>query len=154
MRGIRLDRTFDVVLLYDSINYMKTEEELRSAFVTAHEHLNPDGIAITLVEETPETFRQNKTKVNHRRKDNIELTYIEHWYDPDPSDTTYETTFVYLIRNNRKLTVETDMHICGIFSLDTWERLLKDIGFKSKRDTFRHSTFAPGEEFPILIGYR
>jgi SAM-dependent methyltransferase len=138
MRDIRLDEKFDVVLLYDGINYMTNEEDLKASFESAYNNLN----------------EQNKTKVQHRVKDDIELTYVEHWYDPDPDDSTYETTFVYLIRKNKKLTVEHDLHICGMYEVEVWERSLKEVGFLPKRDTFTHSTFSPGEEYPILIGFK
>jgi ubiquinone/menaquinone biosynthesis C-methylase UbiE len=154
MRNIRLDEKFDVVLLYDGINYMTTEFDLKAAFETAYYNLQEDGIALTVVEETPSAFKQNKTKVQHRKDDNIELTYVAHWYDPDPGDTTYETTFLYLIRKNKEFAVEVDMHICGIFEVEVWEKLLKEAGFTPKQDTFRHSTFSPGEEYPILIGFK
>jgi SAM-dependent methyltransferase len=152
MTDIDLRRTFDIALIYDSVNYMLNETQLKAVFETAFRHLKPGGLALTIVEQTPDRFQQNKTKIQHRQKDEIELTYIEHWYDPDPSDTTYETILVYLIRREKKLTVEADTHICGIFPLDTWERLMKAAEFKSEKDTFRHSTFSPGEEFPILVG--
>jgi SAM-dependent methyltransferase len=154
MRNVRLKGKFDVVLLYDGIDYMTTEDDLKAAFETAYQHLNNNGIMLTVVEKTPRSFRQNETKVQHRVNENIELTYIEHSYDPDPGDSTYETTFVYLIRKDKILTVEHDLHICGMFEVAIWERLLREVGFTSKEDTFTHSTFSPGEEYPILVGFK
>ena len=154
MRDVRLEEKFDVVLLYDGINYMTNEIDLKAAFETAYANLKDDGIVLTVVEETPSAFRQNWTKVQHRTGSDIELTYVEHFYDPDPHDSTFETTFVYLIRKNKKLMVEIDSHICGIFEVEVWERLLREVGFTPKQDTFTHSTFSPGEEYPILIGFK
>jgi len=154
MRDVRLEEKFDVVLLYDGIDYMLNEADLKAAFETAHRHLKNDGIMLTVVEKTPSSFLQNDTKIQHRTGDDIELTYIEHWYDPDPDDSTYETVFVYLIRKNGELTVEYDLHICGMFEVEAWETLLRETGFIPKQDTFTHSTFSPGEEYPILIGFK
>jgi SAM-dependent methyltransferase len=154
MRDARLKDKFDVVLLYDGIDYMTSEKDLKAAFETASEHLNNDGILLTVVEKTPSSFLQNDTKIQHRIGNGIELTYIEHWYDPDPNDSTYETVFVYLIRKNGELAVEHDLHICGMFEVEVWERLLREVGFIPKQDTFTHSTFSPGEEYPILIGFK
>ena len=154
MRKVRLKNKFDVVLLYDGIDYMTSEGDLRAAFETAYEHLNDDGIMLTVVEKTPGSFRQNETKVQHRDKGEIKLTYFSHWYDPDPDDSTYENIYVYLIRKNNMLTVEHDLHICGIFEVEVWERLMREVGFIPKQDTFTHSTFSPGEEYPILIGFK
>ena len=154
MRNVRLEDNFDVVLLYDGIDYMITEKDLKRAFETAYVHLKNDGIMLTVVEKSPTSFRQNETKVQHRVKGDIELTYFAHWYDPDPNDSTYENVYIYIIRKNRKLTVEHDLHICGMFEVEVWERLLREVGFTPKQDTFRHSTFSPGEEYPILIGLK
>ncbi len=43
-------------------------------------------------------------------KGDMEVTYIENNYDPDQFDDTYECTFVYLIRREGVLEIETDRH--------------------------------------------
>ena len=154
MRTIRLKSKFDVVLLYDGIYYMATEDDLKAAFITAYEHLTNGGITLTVVEKTPSSFQQNETKIQHRVEGQLKLTYFAHWYDSDPDDSTYENVYVYLIHKDGILSVETDLHICGMFEVEVWERLLKEAGFSSRQDTFRHSTFSPGEEYPILIGFK
>ena len=54
---------------------------------------------------------------------------VENVYDPDRSDTTYEVTFLYLIRRDGGLSIEADRHTCGIFPLHTWLDLLTEVGF-------------------------
>ena len=130
MRTVRLGETFDVVFIADAIDYMLTEDDLRAAFETAYAHLNPGGIFITYAEETKERFEQNKTKTITGQQGPIELTGIENYYDPDPRDTTYEMTFVYLIRQRGPLSVEMDYHVMGVFEIPTWIALLEDAGFE------------------------
>ena len=36
----------------------------------------------------------------------MEITFIENNYDPNPEDDTYETTFIFLIREKGKLRIE------------------------------------------------
>ena len=55
---------------------------------------------------------------------------IENQHDPDPRDTTYESTFIYLIRSRGHLRVETDRHRLGFFPLPVWRRLLRMTGFR------------------------
>lgn len=129
MRTVRLDERFDAVFLGDAVNYMLTCEDLAAAFRTAYAHLKPGGVFITFVEQTPETFVQNKTKVTICRKDDVEIVFIENLYDPDPSDTTCEDTFVYLIRRGGKQQIEVDHHISGIFGLQIWLDLMTEAGF-------------------------
>jgi SAM-dependent methyltransferase len=133
MRRFRLDEEFDAVLIVDSILYMRSEEELKVAFVTAFEHLKPGGVFITYEEEWVGKQKQNRTYTHTRQKDDCEITFIEDYYDPDPEDTTFECTFVFLIREKGKLRVELDQHICGIFPLETWEEVMTDVGFEVTR---------------------
>jgi SAM-dependent methyltransferase len=130
MRSVRLGRTFDAVIIADSINYMLNEEELRAAFQTAYEHLDPGGVFVTYVEETPERFEQNKVAYSVRSKDDVEIVFVENNYDPNPGDSWYECTFVYLIRRGGNLDIQTDSHLCGMFPMETWQRLLTETGFE------------------------
>ena len=108
---------------------MLTEDDLRAVFTTAFNHLKPGGVLLTLVEETPERFQQNQTNATTHTRGDTEITFIENYYDPDPSDTTYQSTFIYLIGNKGELKIETDRHLLGIFPLQTWHRLLNEVGF-------------------------
>ena len=130
MRSIRLDKAFDAVTIFDSIGYMLTEDDLQSAFATAFIHLKPDGILLTYQENSTEHFKQNQTRYSTHSQGDIEITFVENNYDPDPKDTTYESTFVYLIRRGKELKIETDSHVLGIFPRETWLTLLKETGFQ------------------------
>jgi SAM-dependent methyltransferase len=151
MRTIHLEERFDAVTILDSINYIKTVEDLQRIFITAYEHLKPGGVFITLMEQIAGQFKRNNTTCSTHSKGNVEITFIENYYDPDPTDTNYEATFIYLIRVGGKLEVHSDRHLCGIFKLETWLKLLKEIGFKVIQKKFEHSTFIKGESYPILI---
>ncbi len=132
MRSLRLTERFDAVVSFDSISYMQTKEELQAAFTTAFLHLKPGGVFITYQESTPERFEQNHTRFQSGAAGDVELVFIENSYDPDPTDTTYESTFVYLIRRSGKLQIETDHHILGMFETETWLDLLRKTGFDIK----------------------
>jgi ubiquinone/menaquinone biosynthesis C-methylase UbiE len=129
MRSVRLEQTFDAVVIADSIDYMLTEQEMLAAFRTAFVHLKPGGIFCTYAGVTCQSFAQNETHVSTSSDGDTEITFIENRYDPDFGDTTYENAFVYLIRRAGQLEVETDRHLGGIFELETWTRLLHDAGF-------------------------
>ena len=133
LRAVRLRRRFDAVAALDGVNYMLTEEELRAAFATAYAHLKPGGAFLTYAEETLERFEQNKTVGSSHARDNIDITFVQNLHDPDPTDTTYEVTCLYLIRRGGRLEIETDRHLCGLFPLETWVRLLLDVGFQVKQ---------------------
>jgi SAM-dependent methyltransferase len=154
MRSFRLNRTFDAITIFDSINYVTTKEDLRSTFETAYIHLKTGGVLLTYVENEPEKFVQHRTTAKTRAKGDIELTYIANNYDPDLSDANFECTFIYLIRRKGKLEIKSDRHLCGIFRLDTWVELMEDVGFEVHQSKFEHSEFKPVEEPPLLIGIK
>lgn len=130
MRTVRLGRMFDAVIIADSIDYMLTEGDLRAAFFTAFAHLKSGGVFCTYAEVTRERFQQNWTKCSTYARGDIDIAFLHNNYDPDPTDTMYESTFVWLIRRAGKLEIETDHHLGGIFPLQSWLDLLREVGFE------------------------
>ncbi|MFQ5883968.1 MAG: class I SAM-dependent DNA methyltransferase, partial [Thermoplasmata archaeon] len=151
MRTIRLDKSYDAVAILDSIDYMSTVEDLRSAFVTTYDHLKPGGIFLTYVEECKERFKQNKTDCSTHSKGDVRVVLIENGFDPAPEDTSFVARFVYIILRRGELDIQTDRHICGVFELRTWHDLLKEVGFELKEMKFEHSTFPEGEHLPMFV---
>lgn len=132
MRTLRLPEQYDAVIIADSIAYMHTEAELLHAFQTAFAHLAPGGVFCTYVEATPETFEQSRTHSFSNQGKGVDIAFLRWDYDPDPSDTTFEMTFVYLIRRpGEPQQIITDTHLSGIFPLTTWQRLLEETGFSA-----------------------
>jgi hypothetical protein len=134
MRTFRLGRTFDAVLMDDAISHMTCLADLAAAFGTASAHLNPGGVLVATPDVTTDTFRQNKTVATPASRtgtpDELDVVFVENVYDPDPADEQYETTILYLIRDHGRLRIETDHWTMGLFSLDTWRRVLRDTGFE------------------------
>ena len=153
MRAVRLGQTFDAVTVFDSISYMRTVDGLKAAFQTAFSHLRPGGVFVTGVEETPESFQQNSTRCLARARNDIEISILENDYDPNPHDTHYEATFIYLIRRAGDLTIETDSHLLGLFPLKTWLELLAQVGFEVRQKASAVQDQL-GRATPILIGVK
>ena len=129
MRSVQLRRTFNVVLAHDAIGYMLTEDDLRAVFQTAKAHLKPGGVFVAAPDWFKDTFQGPSVLHWIKRKDNLEVTFIEYVDDPDTSDTTIESVFFYVIKEEGILRVEQDYHQTGLFPKSTWLRLLKDVGF-------------------------
>ena len=141
MRTFRLGKTFDAVLMDDAISYMTSLADFTEAFKTAFVHLNTGGVLVTTPDVTTETFQQNKTvATSGTRTDRWpeqDVVFVENVFDPDLIDTEYETTILYLIREHGNLRIETDHWTMGLFSLDTWRRVLHEIGFKVHEGKYR-----------------
>lgn len=132
MRTLRLDRTFDAVFVHDAIDYMTTVEDLQRAITTAFIHCKPGGIALFVPDHVRETFRES-TDEGGADGDGRSLRYLEWTFDPDASDTTCTTDYVYLLREgNQPVTVEHDHHLFGLFSRAVWLECLGTTGFRVK----------------------
>jgi SAM-dependent methyltransferase len=152
MRSVRLHKDFDAVVGLDSLAYMQTEEDLRRVFETACIHLKPGGVFLAFPEFTRERFQQNWTHSSSHSSGDVSITYLENYYDPDPSGTVIEATFIYLIRQGGKLEIETDRHLCGIFGMETWESLLAETGFEVDRTRLiLRNDSGEEEEYPLLV---
>lgn len=134
MRALRLDSAFDAVLMDDAISHMSCLADFVAAFRSAHAHLNSGGVLVATPDVTTETFQQNRTivtpAVSKATKAGVDVVFVENVYDPDPTDERYEATILYLIRDHGRLQIETDHWTMGIFSLDTWRRVLRETGFE------------------------
>ncbi len=152
MRKIALKECFDAVAIPDCIGYMTTVEDLRKVVTTGCKHLRPGGVLL-IVAHTSEGFRGNNFVYTGSNGD-VEVTVFENNYVFESTRTTYEATFVYLIRRRGKLEIYTDCHTLGLFTLTTWLSLLKDVGLEVKQMKMEHSydRFILGEgEYPLLM---
>jgi SAM-dependent methyltransferase len=151
MRSVRLRRQFDCVFVHDAISYMTTEDDLRRAIETAAVHCRPGGAALFAPDHVRETFRAS---TEHGGEDGADraLRFLEWSHDPDPSDTTCITDYVFVLREPDHTThVEWDRHVEGLFSRATWVRLLTDAGFDVRVVAFDHSELEPGS-YEVFVG--
>lgn len=129
MRQLRLNRTFDAVLVHDSICYMTTEADLAAAAATAFVHTRQGGAAIIAPDLTLETFAEAQDVIEGR--DAERAVYGAEWvWDPDPSDTHFITDYAFLLRDTGGVRVVHDRHIEGVFPQATWRRILAEAGFE------------------------
>src|SRR5207249_3893988 len=92
-------------------------------------HCAPGGTALFMPDVVRETFVSITMHGGHDGEGRA-IRYIEWTFDVDSSDTTYTVDFAYLLREgNDPVRVVHDHHVFGMFSRETWLRLLKDTGF-------------------------
>lgn len=136
MRNVRLGRNFSAVLIHDAISYMLTEADLAAAFQTAAVHLEKGGVFITSPDHFFESFTSPSVTHDTHVHGDMQVTYFEYSYDPDPNDTTIETIMIYLIQSKDGVRIEEDRHITGLFPKETWLRLMEEAGFDTEMRTF------------------
>lgn len=143
MRTLRLHRTFDVVFIHDAIEYMLSPGDLRQALETVALHCKPDGLALFVPDHVRETFRPS-TEHGGSDGQGRSLRYLEWTYDPDETDSTYTTEYVYLLRQGQQAAhIEHERHTCGVFARQEWLKLLQEAGFRPKiiQDPFERELF-------------
>jgi len=129
MRELCIDNRFDAVIIPESIDYMRTEEEIVNVFTNAKNMLKQDGLLLVVVGYDPEFFPQNRTTVDQVDDKHTELTFIENNYAPDPDGNYFEATFVFLARQAGRLKTIIDIHTLGLFDRETWAGQMKKAGF-------------------------
>lgn len=134
MRTFQLGRKFDVVAIPDSIMYMTSLMDLSAALSSAAAHLKRDGVLL-VVAHTKEDFRNNNFAYTGETH-NTHITVLEN--NHIVSDTAYEATIVYLIRQDGRLEIHHEVHTLGLFSYDEWMRIFNGLNFKVEQMDLDH----------------
>jgi len=133
MRTLRLGREFDAVFVHDTIEYMITEDDLRQAVQTAYAHCRPGGVAVLVPDNITENFEPSADHGGTDAADGRGVRYLEWTTDPDPTDTTTQTEYAFLLRApDGSVQVAQDTHVLGLFPRETWVAVLSDAGFAAR----------------------
>lgn len=153
MRTVRLDRKFDAVFVHDAVEYMTTEEDLRSAIETAFAHCAPGGLAIFMPDHTAEIFAPTSGHGGTDGADGRGARYLEWTTDPDPTDSWVETIYVFVLRDvDGSVDVVHETHRTGLYSRATWLGLLDGAGFNPAIVTEQTDEDRPARD--VFVGRR
>jgi hypothetical protein len=150
MRTLRLDRTFDALLIHDAVVYMTTTNELFQAARTAHAHLRPGGVALFAPDYVRETFVDRASLMN-ADAGGRSLRGVEWAWDPDPADQTYRADYALLLRDGGAVTPVHDSHVEGLFARAEWTTILEQAGFAVEPV---HHPLGPDEIGELFLGRR
>ena len=128
MRTLRLERTFDAVMIHDAVMYMTTEDDLRAAITTAFVHTKPGGAALFAPDCVRETFR-DRTTLMQADEGSRALRGVEWAWDPDPADETFSVEYALLLRDGDDMSSRHDRHVEGLFTRAAWIQILEDVGY-------------------------
>lgn len=133
MRTMRLDRTFDCVMIHDAIDYMTTRKDLIAAMRTAARHLDRGGLALFFPDHLKDNFEETTDHGGFNNETGEGLRYLEWTWDPDPTDDTYTADYAYLIREaTGEVRTIHDRHTCGLFTKQTWLNLMTEAGLEAE----------------------
>ena len=151
MRTLRLGRRFDAVFVHDAIAYLTTEDDLEAAMSTTYEHLEPDGVALFVPDDTTEIY-DRRASCGGSDSGSRALRYLE--WPQRLRGTSLDITFVYVLRDGDDERVEVDRHTVGVFPKATWMGLLAGVGFSAEAVPYKHSAFPPGAGHEMFVGLK
>jgi SAM-dependent methyltransferase len=139
MRSLRLERAFEAVFVHDAVCYMTSAADLEAAMTTAYVHCAP----ALAPDHVRESFAPSTDHGGNDGADGRALRYLEWTRAADPSGSSYEVDYAYLLSEAGQPTRAVyDRHVCGLFSRADWLRLLEEVGFQASVVPFEHSEVA------------
>ena len=146
MRYLAVAQPYDAVLcLYDSINYMKTEEEMRQVFTRVSEALVPRGMFVFDV-----TTEYNIVKHFHRQtfaESREGFTYI--WKNLYfHKEKVCKTILTFFLQEEDHYSKYEELHIQKIYSVAQIKKLLEQTGYEllSSFDAFTFNRWGKTSE--------
>lgn len=153
MRSVRLDASFDAVLIHDAIDYMTTVDDLAAAVRTAHTHCRPGGMAVFLPDHVAETYRPGCDHGGSDGDDGRSARYLAWCWDPDPTDTWVFTQYAFALRRAEgDVEVAHELHRTGVFPRAVWLDVLADAGFEPS--SLEEDTDEDRLPRTVLVGHR
>lgn len=150
MRTVRLGREFDAVFIQDAIVYMRSAADLFQAIETVYVHCKAGGVALFAPDHTRETFKAS-TKHGGHDDGKRGLRYLDWTWDPDETDSTYQSYMAYLLREETgEVRCVVDRHLCGLFGQNEWLGLIAKAGFQARAVPFDHSEYEPDSAYVFL----
>ncbi len=132
MRTLRLDRTFDAVLVHDAIMYMTTRADLEAAIATAYAHTAPGGAAVFAPDGALDTFVEHANLLE-ADQGLRSLRGLEWAWDPNPADEQVTVEYALLMREGGTVRSLHERHVCGLFRDATWLAVLRGAGYVVSR---------------------
>lgn len=135
MRSLDLGERFDLVLLLDAADYLRSAAEARRTLANAAAHLSPGGVLLLAPTYTRETLVDGETAEDHASTPSHDVSYLSFIHDAEPSDSEYELILAYLIRERatQRVSVVEDRHPCGVFAETDWLRWLSEADLAGER---------------------
>ncbi|MBS1516785.1 MAG: class I SAM-dependent methyltransferase [Bacteroidetes bacterium] len=140
MTEFDLGKKYDVICcLFSSIAYVKTYENLRSAYSTMNKHLNPKGLLIIEPWFSKETYRVNTITANHYDEKEMKIAWM---YNSILKDDMSVLDIHYLAGTPEGVIHFSELHELGLFDDSQYRKAMQDEGLEVHYD--REGLFGRG----------
>ncbi|MEM1445508.1 MAG: class I SAM-dependent methyltransferase [Planctomycetota bacterium] len=161
MRTVRLNGTFDAVLIHDAVDYLRTEADVRQALQAVREHLAPGGLALIAPTYVAETFEAGDMAEDVPEPDAFgrsvfeahgvaEVSYTTRLSEVEP-DGTFAMTLTYrLAYADARAETHDDVHRCGLFPEASWLAWMAEAGLPAER--YEQGAAGEGGAWTLFVG--
>ena len=150
MRSVRIGRRYKAVLIHDAVSYLLSETDISDTLETAAAHLCNGGLLIMCPDWYRETFHGTYETDRISMKDGTSIFLEQRVSDVDPQDTLIETSFKLTFGENGDNRTIEDIHITGLFSLETWLTLMDKMNFDA--EALPYPVYDDNEPGYLLVG--
>ena len=132
MTDFTLGRRFDVItLLFSSIAYARTRENLSRTFQCFARHLNPGGLVVLEPWFTPETYRTGTITANFVNDPEVKIVWM---YTSNRHDRIAVLDIHYMVGTPAGVDQFTEVHELGLFTVDEYKRSFTEVGLTVDHD--------------------
>ena len=127
MKNLDLKQRFDVVIcMFSAMNYNTTLSELKHTLKNFYDHLKPGGVLIFDLGLNKENWIEGLVSVDTVVDKRLKLARI---CQSHLEDGIFNSSFVFLLKENGKLDFDIDQHKLGVFGLEDVAGLMESTGF-------------------------
>lgn len=159
MKTFDLKEKFDcITCLFASMNYNLNKQEMEKTLRNFYNHMNPKGVLIFDLGVIKNDKRIFPTKFDTYSDNKVQLVrFVQHQYPTEIGEfcDIFDFNFVIFMKEKGKVNFFIDEHKVAGFDVFKVERLMNNIGFKTKiYDNFSYKLYSKNGKRPVFVGVK
>ena len=131
MCSVNRQRTFDVVLVHDSLMYLQNVNDLLRLLATAKRHMHSNSV-LCIVPDVVKESAQERVLQGSGANDDATVVLTEWHWDPDPADDFIQVEFSLLMRMRGQVCSAHESHRMMVLSLEQWSAAFEASGLQMR----------------------
>ena len=131
MCSVDRQRTFDVVLVHDSVMYLQSFDDLLRLLANAKKHMHAHSVLCIIPDVVKESAQERVLQGSGAKEDTTIVLTEWHW-DPDPTDDFILVEFSLLLRKVKNVSSMHESHRMMVLSLEQWSTAFTAAGLQMR----------------------